>query len=706
MKPLIFLCVVAGAALVYLMSEASANTTAFAQNLDLLLGVSGGLALGLMALIGYQLLTLRRKLRERVFGSKLTLRLMVVFALMALIPGGLVYAISFQFLQRSIESWFDVRVDESLKGGINLAFGAMQNSLKELGDKADIMAQSLATSQAIEAASLNRLREQHGIEEATLLTARGRVIAQAGAEPVSLMPDNLPGPNQLRQVRTQQRVPSIEDIPERGLYLRVLVAVNVLTIADDMRILQVLQRVPPAIARDAKLVEAGYKDYQELVFARVGLKRIFGITLTLAMLLTLFSALALAFVLSEKLSAPLSALAEATRAIAKGDYSKLNPVKSRDEFGVLTQSFNTMTRQIADATEAMERNQQMLENSKTYLESILSKLTSGVLTFDERLYVKTMNGAAHDILGVPGGSFHGLKLADWPRHVQAAAPFAEIALRHFASSGMRQWEEQMEYRRADGPRTLLLRGTRLGQHGENGYVVVFDDITHLIQAQRDAAWGEVARRLAHEIKNPLTPIQLSAERLQHKLHDKLPEQDAEMLKRATGTIVNHVAALKGMVDDFTQYAHASRMSARAVNLNELVREVLVLYESMGVAIEPRLADNVPQIYADPSMLRQVLHNLFQNAIDALTGVDNPRILVTTSQGTGGVLLTVRDNGTGIAEGVMGRIFEPYVTTKPKGTGLGLAIVKKIVDEHHGRILVENVKPHGANVSIVLPSKAA
>jgi nitrogen fixation/metabolism regulation signal transduction histidine kinase len=706
MKPLIFLCVVAGAALVYLMSEASANTTAFAQNLDLLLGVSGGLALGLMALIGYQLLTLRRKLRERVFGSKLTLRLMVVFALMALIPGGLVYAISFQFLQRSIESWFDVRVDESLKGGINLALGAMQNSLKELGDKAETMAQSLATSQAIEAASLNRLREQHSIEEATLLTSRGRVIAQSGAEPFALLPDNLPGPNLLRQVRTQQRVPLIEDIPDRGLYLRVLVPVNVLTIAEDIRILQVLQRVPPAIARDAKLVEAGYKDYQELVYARVGLKRIFGITLTLAMLLTLFSALALAFVLSERLSAPLSALAEATRAIAKGDYSKLNPVKSRDEFGVLTQSFNTMTRQIADATEAMERNQQMLENSKTYLESILSKLTSGVLTFDERLYVKTMNAAAHDILAVPGGAFHGLKLSEWPRHVQSVAPFAEIALRHFASSGMRQWEEQMEYRRADGPRTLLLRGTRLGQHAENGYVVVFDDITHLIQAQRDAAWGEVARRLAHEIKNPLTPIQLSAERLQQKLKDKLPEVEADMLTRATGTIVSHVAALKGMVDDFTQYAHASRMNARALVLNDLVREVLVLYEAMGVAIEARLAEDLPQIYADPAMLRQVLHNLFQNAIDALTGVDNPKILVSTSQGTGGVLLTVRDNGTGIAEGVMGRIFEPYVTTKPKGTGLGLAIVKKIVDEHNGRILVENVKPHGATVSIVLPSKAA
>jgi nitrogen fixation/metabolism regulation signal transduction histidine kinase len=309
MKPLIFLCVVTGAALVYLMSEASANTTAFAQNLELLLGVSGGLALGLMTLIGYQVMLLRRKLRERVFGSKLTLRLMIVFALMAMIPGGMMYAISFQFLQRSIESWFDVRVDESLKGGISLAQRALQNSLKDLTQKGEVMAQALASSQSSEAATLNRLREQHSIEEATLLTPRGRIIAQAGVEPVALLPD-LPGPNVLRQVRSQQTVPSIESIPDRGLYLRVILPVNVLTIADDIRILQVLQKVPTTLAQDAQIVEAGYKDYQELLFARLGLKRIFGLTLTLAMLLTLFSALALAFVLSEKLSAPLSALAE------------------------------------------------------------------------------------------------------------------------------------------------------------------------------------------------------------------------------------------------------------------------------------------------------------------------------------------------------------------------------------------------------------
>ena len=705
MRPLILLCVVTGAGLVYLMSQATSNTALFTQNYPALLGLGGLLSLGLMLLIGYQLVVLRRKLKERVFGSKLTLRLMVVFALMALVPGGLVYAISFQFLQSSIESWFDVRMDKALEGGLNLARSTLDSSLRELGQKAEGMAQSLATVQAAEPATLSRLREQYGVEEATLFNQRGKVIAFAGTEAASLQPE-FPGAAVLRQVRAQQPVRTIESVPERGLFLRVIVPVNVLTIAEDIRVLQVLQPVPAAVAQDARVVDQGWRDYQELTLARVGLKRIFGLTLTLAMLLTLFSSIALAFLLSERLSAPLSALAEATRAIAKGDYSRLNPVRSRDEFGVLTQSFNTMTRQIADATEAMERNQQQLENAKTYLESILSNLTSGVLTFDERHYLKTVNAMAYDILGVPAGAFHGLKLQDWTTHVATVSPFAEIVMKNFSSAASRQWEQQLEYRRHDGARTLLVRGTRLSTRGDTGYVVVFDDITHLAQAQRDAAWGEVARRLAHEIKNPLTPIQLSAERLQHKLLQKLPETDADVLKRATGTIVNQVTALKGMVDDFSQYARASRMTAEQVSLNDLVREVLVLYESMGVPIEPRLAENIPSIAADPALLRQVLHNLIQNAIDALAGADQPRIVVSSTLAGDGVTLSVRDNGAGIADAVLGRIFEPYVTTKPKGTGLGLAIVKKIVDEHHGHIVVENVKPHGAHVSIVLPLREA
>ncbi len=705
MKPLIFTCVVAGATLVYLISQATSNSEQFARHYQTLLYSSVALSGALGLLFAYQLLALRRKVRGRVFGSILTFRLVLVFAVTALTVGGLMYAVSYFFLQRSIESWFDVRVDKALESGLNLARGALENSLKELAKKGDSMATALESTPGADPTALNKLREQYGVEEATLITPRGKVIAQASSEPISLLQD-LPSANMIRQVRTQQAFRSIENIPDRGMYLRVIVPVNVLTIADDIRILQVLQRVPPSIAQEAGVLEQGSRDYARLGLAREDLKSLFAYTLTLVMLLTLLSALALAFLLSVRLTAPLSALAEATRAIAKGDYSKLNPVKSRDEFGVLTQSFNTMTRQIADATEVMERNRQQLENAKTYLESILSNLTSGVLTFDERFYVKTMNGAASEILAVPMSAFHGVKLPEWTRHVSAVAPFAEVALRHFSATQAGQWEEQMEYRRNDGQHILLLRGTRLGAHGDNGFIVVFDDITHLIQAQRDAAWGEVARRLAHEIKNPLTPIQLAAERMQHKLKDKLPEAEAEMLQRSTSTIVTHVTALKGMVDDFSQYAHAARMNARPVLLNDVIREVLFLYESMGVAIESRLGENIPAIYADPAMLRQVLHNLFQNALDALTGVDNPRILVSTSLATGGVLLTVRDNGTGIAEGVMGRIFEPYVTTKPKGTGLGLAIVKKIVDEHHGRILVENVKPHGANVSIVLPPKAA
>ena len=706
MRPLVFLCVVTGAGLVYLMSQASANTTLFTQNYAWLFGLGGALALGLMVLIGYQLALLRRKLKERVFGSKLTLRLMVVFALMALVPGGLVYAISFQFLQSSIESWFEVPVDNALQGGLNLARSTLDNSLRELSKKAEAMAESLARVQAVEPATLDRLREQYGIEEAALLNQRGKVLASSGVESMPLVPDLLPGANMLRLVRSQQPVRLTESIPEKGLYHRVIVPVNVLSIADDIRVLQVLQRVPPAIAQDARIVEQGYQEYQELTFARAGLKRIFGLTLTLAMLLTLFSSIALAFLLSERLSAPLSALAEATRAIAKGDYSRLNPVKSRDEFGVLTQSFNTMTRQIADATDAMERNQLQLENAKTYLESILSNLTSGVLTFDERYYLKTVNAAAYEILDMPPGAFHGRKLTEWSAHAATVSPFADAVLKQFSSDTNRQWEQQLDYRRHDGAKTLLVRGTRLATKGDAGFVVVFDDITHLAQAQRDAAWGEVARRLAHEIKNPLTPIQLSAERLQMKLEQKLAVNDADVLKRATGTIVSQVTALKGMVDDFSQYARASRMTAEQVSLNDLVKEVLVLYESMGVSIEPRLAANLPQVPADRALLRQVLHNLIQNAIDALAGIDAPRIVVSSALAADGIQLSVRDNGAGIAESVIERIFEPYVTTKSKGTGLGLAIVKKIVDEHHGRIQVENVKPHGAHVSIVLPLRDA
>ena len=410
----------------------------------------------------------------------------------------------------------------------------------------------------------------------------------------------------------------------------------------------------------------------------------------------------------ERLSAPLSALAESTRAIARGDFTKLNPVKSRDEFGVLTQAFNTMTRQLAGASEIVGRKQQELEHANAYLESILGNLTSGVIALDERLYVKTINKNAEDMLGISDHALKGMKLPDWGTQLPALAPFIDDFMVQLASLRDKPWERQVDYaghESAEGstPRkTLLVRGTKLPAALESGFVLVFDDITGLIQAQRNAAWGEVARRLAHEIKNPLTPIQLSAERLQHKLAAKLPLAEQEILQRATNTIVAQVGALKGMVDDFSMYSRSSRMTPTELSINDLINDVMVLYEAMNVDIQLKLQHDLPMITADASRFRQVIHNLAQNALDALVGVADPKIVMQTLALDDEIRFSVEDNGSGIREDVLARIFEPYVTTKPKGTGLGMAIAKKIIEEHQGSVRVVNVKPHGARVEIVLP----
>lgn len=694
----ILILILAGLTLIVLLSRASANTALFEQHLPWLLGSGGVVAAGLLGLIGYQIVVLWRKLKERVFGAKLALRLMAAFALMAIIPGGLLYVVSLQFFERSIESWFNVPVDKALESGLRLGQSALELPLIELSQKAGVMANSLTDVRQGEKDMLERLRTEHGVEEAALYSAAGKLIAFSGARATSLLQD-LP-PEALVSGKTHYR--KTESIAERGLYLRVVAPVNVYVGDDEKRLLQLLQPAPKALAVDAQRVDSGLQEYQALALARSALKWIFRLTLTLALLLTLFSAIALSFLLAERLSAPLSALAESTRAIAKGDYTKLNPVKSRDEFGVLTQSFNTMTRQLGEASEAMASNQKQLENAKTYLESILGSLTTGVIAFDERFHLNTINDAASEILGVQPATLAGLRAPDWPTVNPALQPLVEMVAAQFASGRERAWERQVEYARQDGRRNLLVRGTRLPATIDSGYVVVFDDITHLIQAQRDAAWGEVARRLAHEIKNPLTPIQLSAERLEHKLASKLPEADAEILRRSTNTIVAQVNALKGMVDDFSIYSRSSQLTAVPVSINELVRDVLVLYESMQVEFDARLGADVPIVQADPALLRQVLHNLIQNALDALAGQASPRITIATARAAGHVVLSIADNGTGIADGMLARIFEPYITTKPKGTGLGLAIVKKIIEEHHGRVTVENVKPQGASVSITLP----
>ncbi len=701
-KYLVLLGFVVGAGLVYLLSSASANTDLFAHDFPWLLGATGMLVAAMLGLVGYQVMQLRRKMRDGVFGAKLTVRLMLVFGLMALLPGAVVYAVSVQFLSKSIESWFDVRVDNALQSGLNLGQTALDNLQHDLTRKAESMAQILAEKPAgSHPAVLNSLREQNNVQEATLFTERGRLISFSSSErrgwPL-VVPDN----GMLSQIRQQRPYSRIENLEGRGLYMRVIVPVNLLSFTEDIRVLQLLQPVPEKLAEDAEAVRLAYQDYQELSLSRLGLKRLYGITLTLALVLTLLTTVALAFLISEQMAAPLRALAKGTRAVAKGDFSQMHPVNSRDELGMLTQSFNRMTRQLAEARTATDESRAQIEKSYAYLETVLANLTSGVIAFDEQLRVRSINPAAEEILAVNANALRGLQPYQWTGHAVHIADFAYVVVSQFQAQPGVAWQQQIVYRDHHNKRILLARGTRLPSGIDGGYVLVFDDITHLVRAQRDAAWGEVARRLAHEIKNPLTPIQLSAERIERKFAGKLNAVDADTLRRSIQTIVNQVSAMKEMVNAFAEYAKTPKVQLLPVNLNALIGEVLDLY-GHDAAIRLNLAESLPLVMGDAKLLRQVIHNLLQNAQDALVGEPHPYIEIRTQTIERDVQLMISDNGSGLPLGMLESLFEPYATTKPKGTGLGLAIVKKIIEEHQGMIRLENRTEGGVMVGVRLPA---
>ncbi|TAK43477.1 MAG: HAMP domain-containing protein [Betaproteobacteria bacterium] len=686
MKLLLLVGAALAGVLLFLLATASANVSLFARHYPLLLGLNAVLAAALAALVAWQLVSLTRKLRARVFGSRLTLRFLLSFALMAVVPGALVYTVSVHFLVRSIETWFDVKVDAALEGGMNLGQSAIDQVLGELQVKGRAMALELADRTPGQLPfRLNRLREQAGVQEAVVVAANGRLLASASTELDKFVPD-LPSTLALRQARTGRGYATVDVPAGRPLALRVVVPLASGSLADEPRFLQLRQALPEGFARSAAAVEAAYRDYRELAIARQGLKQIYIVTLTLALTLALLVALALAAILASRLAEPLAFLAGATQAVARGDFSREAPVTSRDELGVLTESFNSMTRQLDEARRVVEANRSALETANVYLENILANLSAGVLVFGPDLRLSISNHGALAILG-----------AELER-------FADAMREQFIRHGAQAWQTELELKGTG--KTLMARGAALPAAGGGGHVLVFDDISHLIQAQRALAWAEVARRLAHEIKNPLTPIQLSAERLEMKLEGRLAGDDAEALRRSTRTIVNQVTALKAMVDDFRDYARLPAPTPTRLDLNTLVREVLALYEQSKAPISARLAAALPAVAADPIQIRQVIHNLVQNAQDALENRKDarpaPLIEVRTEPAGERVLLAISDNGGGFPEELMARIFEPYVTTKPRGTGLGLAIVKKIVDEHRGSILIENRPAQGASVKVWLP----
>lgn len=717
MNYLIFISAIVGGMLLYLLSGSSINTEVFSVNYYGLLGLTGLLALGLMGLVGYQLWRLRNKLKNGVFGAKLTLRLVLFFTLIAVLPGILVYAVSVQFLGKSIESWFDVRVEKALEGGLNLGRSSLDNSLSELEKKAQFTAALMAGKQPRQYQRvLDQLVEEKSVQEAALFTGKGKLIVSSassgsgtssgsGISPGSGGSAPLPGAldaDLLRLTLDKGGYSAIDTLPNRGLTLRALMAVNPNTPAGERLVLQFIQPVSKQIEADAETVQSVYRDYQDLTLSRLGLKRLYAITLTLSLLVVLLTAVSAAFFISERLGSSLEALAEGTRAVAQGDFTRQHPIQSSDELGALTGLFNQMTQQLSDAKTASELQQHQVERAKGYLESVLTHLSSGVLGLDDELRLRSVNTSAAQILAAPLHEMQRMPLSQIAEKYSLLSSFCHTVIEAFDETSNGEWQRQIERLSRNGNQILLMRGTRLPQGGEAGYVVVFDDISHLLRAERQAAWGEVARRLAHEIKNPLTPIQLSAERLQHKLSDKLDESGAQLLRHATQTIVSQVAAMKNMVNDFANYARGPALKLSHLEMHKLIREVLGLYEANAVPITLKLEASRDEINGDATRLRQVLHNLLQNAQDALQGIAQPQIMLHTETQRAEILLRVEDNGTGFPESVLSRAFEPYVTTKSKGTGLGLAIVKKIVEEHGGRITIENSVNGGTRINIHLP----
>lgn len=746
-RTLVITVAVVAVVLFGLLALASANTEFFDRYYSWLYGANVAVALIFLVIVASLIWIIIVRLRQGRFGTRLLAKLALYFALVGVLPGGILYLVSLQFVSRSIESWFDVRVDTALDSGLELGRAILDNGLTDLHSKAQLVAEQLAAGgNTTSTLMLIHLRDQFGLQDTTVLDSNGRVLASASNNFTALLPD-LPTAMILRQARSQHGYAAVEGGndadghaagPNDQLRWRVVVRIPSsynTSLQSDERFLQVIQLVPVNLARNAEAVQSAYREYQEKALGRTGLRKMYIGTLTLSLFLATFIAMMLALALGNQLARPLFLLAKGTKEVAEGDFTPKREVRTNDELGFLTQAFNAMTRQLADARGAVERNRLALESSKAYLESILSNLTAGVFVFDSDFRLTTANPGAERIFKQ---SFAGEmnRLLD---HIPALVEFGAMLRKAFAERaanievGTGHWQQQIELTLPgeNDPVTLLVRGTRLpdaprGPQGSGGYVVVFDDISDVISAQRSAAWGEVARRLAHEIKNPLTPIQLSAERLQMKLADKLPAPDAEVLKRGATTIVNQVAAMKRMVDDFRDYARTPPAVLQNLQLNDLVSEVLTLYgleEGRG-AIVSHLAAGLPVIRGDPTQLRQVIHNLLQNAQDAAADSPKPLITVETKTVEYGeaeprdgrrqriaVRLTVADNGPGFPTRILTRAFEPYVTTKAKGTGLGLAMVKKIIDEHEARIDIRN-RPGpdgegvaGAQISILFTQMA-
>jgi nitrogen fixation/metabolism regulation signal transduction histidine kinase len=678
------------------------------QDIIVAINIAGGMLL-LAMLIG-NLTRLARDYRDNVPGAKLKARMVGMFVGLAVLPLLVVFYFSTQFINRGIDSWFNIEVEEGLENALELSRAALELQKRRNLASTQSAAQRLSLVTDAQAVfELSILRREAGASEMTLYGSNNTVLATSSGSATAGLPKPL---NEEVVLQMQQGRPfvSLESLADGGVEIRTAVVFrHRVGRSREARVVQGYYPVTDRLAEMVGSVERSFQEYQQLVFFREDLKDLLTVTLAFVLLLSLLAAIYGAFVLSRRLVAPIQDLVAGTRAVAMGDFDTRLPAPSRDEIGFLISSFNDMTQRLATARREASLNQALVEAERTNLEVILARLSTGVVALEADLTIRNANQAAGAILGVDLVHRSGEKLVDVARENALLEQFVDVARVHL-DAGETEWREQIVLRGEVGRRVLTCACTTLpgDENHAAGYVVVFDDITALLQAQRDAAWGEVARRLAHEIKNPLTPIQLSAERMRHKYLHSMPEEEAQVLDRATHTIVQQVEAMKEMVNAFSDYARAPDIEIARFDLDKLVHEVVDLYRAQESAVKIVLTSDptLPPLEADMGRVRQMLHNLIRNAVEALEHTDDARIDVHVSaaeiDSVPMVQIRVEDNGPGFQAGSVNQVFDPYVTTKPKGTGLGLAIVKKLVEEHVGTIQAANRAVGGAMISIRLP----
>ena len=706
----------------WLMSNATQGSARFDRlySVLLIINVAGLITLG--ALIGHNLYRLLRQVRERQPGARLTGRMAAVFVALAVIPVIVVYAFSLQFLSRGIDTWFDVRIEQALDDALDLGRASLDARMRDLLQRTRVLATDLADTKDEDLAlRLEDERLSNGASELALIGPQGLVIAYSTMEHTALVPDR-PSDAVLRQARQTGSYIDLDPIGDAGLHIRVVVRLSdpvageetrpLTELTEEPRFLQGLFPLAERVGRLADSVESAYGQYHELVYLRTPLKLSFILTLSLVLLLSLFAAVWVALFSARRMVAPLRDVALGTRAVAAGDYETRLPPAGKDEVGFLVASFNEMTRELARARDATRRSQRQLEEQRGYLEAVLERLSNGVLTLDPEGRLHTANPAAEQILGTSLGEHTGRTLSELAALHPHLIVLAERLEPHLEDPRCpaREWREEVLLSGAGGRRILMCSGARLSgaEEAPGDHVIVFDDLTELVEAQRKAAWSEVARRLAHEIKNPLTPIQLSAERLRKKYLDDMGREEGALLDRLTRTIVHQVESMKSMVNAFSDYARSPRARPERLDLNALAADVVELYrdERAHTRLATRLDPELPALEADIDRIRQVLHNLVKNALEACAESADGRVEVETRRvvRTERFLaeLRVADTGPGFPEDIIDRVFEPYTTSKRKGTGLGLAIVKKIVEEHNGRVWAENRREGGGCVVMQFP----